>query len=234
MAQRWKETFLHDTDSGVPLETFTVRLCRGGLPGIFADYTAVTTRDHALLALACANNPTLNRFRDIQCLDATRVTLTTSPHDYINANYVDGFRDPHKFICTQGPLEHTMGDFWRMVWQEGTVVIAALTRFGGGKCETYLPTTRAEKHTYGPITVVNLGTRNIRDTYDATALMLLNGATMRRALHICYHAWPDKGTPTDPTEMLRLVDDINFNHHRLVNDGRAKGWLPPVGIHVRP
>lgn len=35
---------------------------------------------------------------------------------------------PQAFIATQGPLLHTVGDFWDMVWQERSRIIIMLTR----------------------------------------------------------------------------------------------------------
>lgn len=35
---------------------------------------------------------------------------------------------PRAYIATQGPLLHTVGDFWDMVWQERSSIIVMLTR----------------------------------------------------------------------------------------------------------
>lgn len=50
--------------------------------------------------------------------------------DYINANYVN-MKIPNdcinRYIATQGPMENTVLDFWRMIQQENSTLIIMLT-----------------------------------------------------------------------------------------------------------
>ncbi|KAG9330051.1 hypothetical protein JZ751_027356 [Albula glossodonta] len=48
--------------------------------------------------------------------------------DYINANYIDGYRKQSAYIATQGPLPESFGDFWRMVWEQRTATVVMMTR----------------------------------------------------------------------------------------------------------
>ena len=64
-----------------------------------------------------------SRYPDIKCYDQTRVKLSeiedADGSDYINANFVNGYKDRKSWICAQGPLDHTVADFWRMVYEQG-------------------------------------------------------------------------------------------------------------------
>ncbi|KAJ8395086.1 hypothetical protein AAFF_G00035420 [Aldrovandia affinis] len=103
-----------------------------------------------------------NRYKDILPYDQTRVTLkplkTESESDYINASFIQGTTGNKRYIATQGPLSHTLGDFWRMVWQYDIKVIVMAcreTELGKRKCERYW-TAPTETSIFGPFTVTNL------------------------------------------------------------------------------
>ena len=77
-------------------------------------------------------NKPKNRYANVIAYDHSRVLLTSIDgvpgSDYINANYIDGYRKQNAYIATQGPLPETMGDFWRMVWEQRTATVVMMTR----------------------------------------------------------------------------------------------------------
>ncbi|CAF1418136.1 unnamed protein product [Rotaria magnacalcarata] len=72
-----------------------------------------------------------NRFLNILPIDTTRVVLNLLDDDpatdYINGNYISGYKCPNKFIATQGPKPDTCEDFWRMIWELEIKSIVMLT-----------------------------------------------------------------------------------------------------------
>ncbi|UJR14736.1 hypothetical protein I4U23_001728 [Adineta vaga] len=72
-----------------------------------------------------------NRFLNILPIDSTRVILNILNNDpatdYINGNYISGYKCANKFIATQGPKPDTCEDFWRMIWELKLKSIVMLT-----------------------------------------------------------------------------------------------------------
>lgn len=77
--------------------------------------------------------------------------------EYLNANYVDGFRRGGAYIATQGPMQNTQNTFWRMVMEQEVKIIVMITHlFEGGKvkCDQYWPDSGTA--TYGDLTVTTV------------------------------------------------------------------------------
>uniref|UniRef100_A0A9J2PFC3 Tyrosine-protein phosphatase domain-containing protein n=1 Tax=Ascaris lumbricoides TaxID=6252 RepID=A0A9J2PFC3_ASCLU len=99
-----------------------------------------------------------NRYKDIFCLDESRIVLRGHPkgNDYIHANYVSTPLMPNRFICTQAPKEETIYDFWLMVVQERIEVIVMLGDFiekGKQKCAVYFPRKQNEVFTTNDVII---------------------------------------------------------------------------------
>uniref|UniRef100_A0A8C5NFU1 Receptor-type tyrosine-protein phosphatase F n=1 Tax=Gouania willdenowi TaxID=441366 RepID=A0A8C5NFU1_GOUWI len=156
-------------------------------------------------------NKPKNRYANVIAYDHSRVTLTpvdgVPGSDYINANYVDGYRKPKCYIATQGPLAETLSDFWRMVWEQRTYTIVMMTRLeekSRVKCDQYWPSRGTE--TYGMIQVTMLDTVELAAYSIRTFGLHKSGSCEKREVqHFQFVAWPDHGVPEYPTQTLGFL-----------------------------
>ncbi|KAK6059009.1 hypothetical protein COOONC_03402 [Cooperia oncophora] len=61
-----------------------------------------------------------------QVTDLCHTRHPVEDHDYIHANWVDGYREPKKFIVTQAPLSRSIDQFWKMIWQEKSLIVVSM------------------------------------------------------------------------------------------------------------
>ncbi|XP_047727100.1 receptor-type tyrosine-protein phosphatase F isoform X8 [Prionailurus viverrinus] len=156
-------------------------------------------------------NKPKNRYANVIAYDHSRVILTSIDgvpgSDYINANYIDGYRKQNAYIATQGPLPETMGDFWRMVWEQRTATVVMMTRLeekSRVKCDQYWPARGTE--TYGLIQVSLLDTVELATYTVRTFALHKSGSSEKRELRqFQFMAWPDHGVPEYPTPILAFL-----------------------------
>ncbi|XP_028282521.1 receptor-type tyrosine-protein phosphatase S isoform X1 [Parambassis ranga] len=156
-------------------------------------------------------NKPKNRYANVIAYDHTRVVLVPIEgilgSDYINANYVDGYRKQNAYIATQGPLAETFGDFWRMVWEQRAASVVMMTRLEEKsriKCDQYWPSRGTE--TYGMIQVTLLDTMELATFCVRTFSLHKSGSSERREVRqFQFTAWPDHGVPEYPTPFLNFL-----------------------------
>jgi len=163
----------------------------------------------------CDKNPSKNRYTDIVCVEETRVKLIWPPgttQDYIHANWIKGMPDMEKqIICTQGPTEATLEDFWRMIWQEKVAAIVMLCQVvegGKKKCEQYWPAKEEQVMNCANLTITNAGVKSV-GALQYTKLRMtgvgVSGVRKHTVNHVLWDGWPDKGVPLSTTGALRLI-----------------------------
>ncbi|XP_037132909.1 receptor-type tyrosine-protein phosphatase F-like isoform X10 [Syngnathus acus] len=156
-------------------------------------------------------NKPKNRYANVIAYDHSRVVLTSVDavpgSDYVNANYIDGYRKQNAYIATQGPLPETLSDFWRMVWEQRSSTIVMMTRLeekSRVKCDQYWPARGTE--TYGMIQVTMLDTVELATYSVRTFALYKNGSNEKRELRqFQFMAWPDHGVPEYPTPILAFL-----------------------------
>ncbi|XP_034712524.1 receptor-type tyrosine-protein phosphatase delta-like isoform X28 [Etheostoma cragini] len=156
-------------------------------------------------------NKPKNRYANVIAYDHSRVLLSAIDgipgSDYINANYIDGYRKQNAYIATQGSLPETFGEFWRMIWEQRSAVIVMMTKLeerSRVKCDQYWPTRGTE--TYGLIQVTLLDTVELATYCVRTFALFKNGSSEKREVRqFQFTAWPDHGVPEHPTPFLAFL-----------------------------
>ncbi|XP_055415571.1 receptor-type tyrosine-protein phosphatase mu isoform X1 [Bubalus kerabau] len=171
-----------------------------------------------------------NRYGNIIAYDHSRVRLQTvegdNNSDYINGNYIDGYHRPNHYIATQGPMQETISDFWRMVWHENTasiVMVTNLVEVGRVKCCKYWPD---DTEIYKDIKVTLIETELLAEYVIRTFAVEKGGPggeahcspsreVSQRGVHeireirqFHFTGWPDHGVPYHATGLLGFVRQV--------------------------
>ncbi|KAM9717783.1 receptor-type tyrosine-protein phosphatase delta isoform 12-T12 [Menidia menidia] len=156
-------------------------------------------------------NKPKNRYANVIAYDHSRVLLSAIDgipgSDYINSNYIDGYRKQNAYIATQGSLPETFGEFWRMIWEQRSAIVVMMTKLeerSRVKCDQYWPTRGTE--TYGLIQVTLLDTVELATYCVRTFALFKNGSNEKREVRqFQFTAWPDHGVPEHPTPFLAFL-----------------------------
>ncbi|CAN9509093.1 unnamed protein product [Ophioblennius macclurei] len=174
-------------------------------------------------------NKARNRFTNVLPYDSNRVKLTasasTGSSDYINASYMPGYNSSRDYIATQGPLPGTVGDFWRMIWEQqvkGVVMVTNCVELGRTKCEQYWPPVH-QSRPFGELVVTTTSEQKEPNwTLRTFGVTNKNTSEERTVEHFHFTAWPDHGVPQN-TEIL-----LDFRERVRQHIGRNGGRTPTV------
>ncbi|XP_035825940.1 tyrosine-protein phosphatase non-receptor type 5 [Aplysia californica] len=161
----------------------------------------------------------------------SRVVLPDIDNDplnsYINANYIRRYEgEPRAYIATQGPMAHTVMDFWRMIWFEKCPIIVMITKLkekSKPKCENYLPERWG---VFGDVEVV-IDKSLCKKGYILRHITLRCNGESHSVLHYWYTAWPDHKPPDSPHMLLDLIKEVELRRYQTF-DLLPRG---PVCVH---
>ncbi|XP_061491647.1 receptor-type tyrosine-protein phosphatase epsilon isoform X3 [Rhineura floridana] len=145
--------------------------------------------------------------------------------DYINASFIDGYRQKDYFIAAQGPLPHTVEDFWRMVWEWKCHTIVMLTEVlerEQEKCFQYWPSEGSV--TYGEITI-EIRSDSLADAISIRDFLITHNqeklGRVVRQFH--FHGWPEIGIPAEGKGMIDLIAAVQKQQQQTGNH--------PITVH---
>uniref|UniRef100_A0A8D1TU17 Tyrosine-protein phosphatase non-receptor type 13 n=1 Tax=Sus scrofa TaxID=9823 RepID=A0A8D1TU17_PIG len=159
-----------------------------------------------------------NRYKNILPYDATRVPLGDEG-GYINASFIKipVGREEFVYIACQGPLPTTVGDFWQMIWEQKSTVIAMMTQEVEGekiKCQRYWPNILGKTTMVGDRLRLALVRMQQLKGFVVRAMTLedIQTGEVRHISHLNFTAWPDHDTPSQPDDLLTFISYMRHVH----------------------
>ncbi|XP_052225139.1 tyrosine-protein phosphatase non-receptor type 11-like [Dreissena polymorpha] len=187
-------------------------------------------------------NKAKNRYKNILPFDHTRVCLRDGDpdvlgSDYINANHItaedDNIEPKKSYLATQGCLQNTIVDMWRMIWQENCRVIVMTTKEverGKIKAMRYWPDAQEKEKrmaVFKGTIIVKLKKEDIDKDYITRELEVTRGEQKDEVRSVwLYHfqTWPDYGVPSDPSVVLDFLNTVNSKQETFQKAG-------PIVVH---
>lgn len=181
------------------------------------------------------DNASKNRHPYAVPYDKNRVVLNSceyyspSGEGYINASFIKTSPDKFtQFIATQGPLQHTIEDFWQMIIQYHCPAILMLTPLvdkflNYENCGDYFQADYSPRE-FGNITVV----KKQKEPTDFSLLLRKleinykeSNVPPQTVLHMYYLSWPDGGVPSETIDVREIFKRL---YHVPAN-------LGPIVVH---
>ncbi|XP_065904666.1 receptor-type tyrosine-protein phosphatase alpha-like isoform X2 [Dysidea avara] len=129
--------------------------------------------------------------------------------DYINASFVDDYKQCNAFIATQCPMENTTNDFWRMMWESQSAVIVMLSNPEHDK-ENFYKFWPDDETEYGKVKV-SLKSKNERNSYNGYKFSIVGEAVKAVPLQVTllhYTAWPSEKAPSNTKAILGVTKEL--------------------------
>jgi len=171
-----------------------------------------------------------NRLVNILPYESTRVCLQPlrgeEGSDYINASYIDGYRYRNAYIATQGPLNETVEDFWRMLWEHNSTIIVMLTKqreMGREKCAQYWPSDRSARYqcfVVDPLAEYNMPQYLLREFKVTDA----RDGSSRTVRQFQFTDWPEQGVPKSGEAFIDFIGQVHKTKEQFGQEG-------PITVH---
>lgn len=243
-----KNQSIYDYDaSGLSLDQFLDVIREKGVKGLGEEYYELVRTERSGTFLVSQNpvNMRKNRYINVVCYDHTRVVLepydlpdgisSNDPLDYINASYIDGYRQSRGYISTQGPMQSTFMDFWRMVWQAGCRVIVMVTldvENNVPKCDRYWPSADNQRVMVLGVYKIEYISIEKHDDFVITHLKLTNtrSEVTRDIWHLQFISWPDFGVPQRAAALLKFREYVLKKQLEAI-EYIGNSAYPPILVH---
>ncbi|XP_076445449.1 receptor-type tyrosine-protein phosphatase F-like isoform X2 [Babylonia areolata] len=186
---------------------------------------------HKKSAAVLEENFTKNRYTNILPYDHSRVKLVQMDDDvttdYINANYIPGFHSRREYIATQGPVQRTVNDLWRMVWEQRCPLVIMLSGLAEGRLNKVYKYFPDEDQLHQPVRygLVTVTLQNVQphEDYLVRTFLLSVGQKQQEVKQFLMDSWRDFRANLTPSHVLDFVRAVR----REVPDPPS----PPLVVH---
>ncbi len=182
-----------------------------------------------------------NRYSDILPFKDNLVPLKEV--NYINASFIN-IPDKKNFIATQGPLDHTVSDFWEMIYEYNVNIIVMLCNIKEDKkikCSEYWNKNIMEKDNKFKLENISQLETNYKDLIIRKIQYKKNGDdSIKEVYHLNYIGWQDHAIPNikDAYDILvQMFDFINKEKsnttviHCSAGVGRTGTFLTLINLY---
>ncbi|XP_022796921.1 receptor-type tyrosine-protein phosphatase alpha-like [Stylophora pistillata] len=154
-------------------------------------------------------------------VNTARVHLMSSQPDgdYINASFVNDYKERDAYILTQAPLDNTIGDFWRMVSQYniGTVVMLNNLKEGKQNYPQYWPSQGSARHDDITVQLLSENTSNNMTTRRFSVINTKPSKRTTTVQHIHFTEWVNEDSCPDPQKILDLMTAVQQSQQQSGN-----------------
>lgn len=190
-----------------------------------------------------------NRYKDILPYEHSRVKIKPYEKDidqddeksYINASYLHYPLSKLHYIATQGPLNETVGDFWKVIFDHRVPIIISLTPEVENYIEKCAPFWVPGNYNSNGIEIEV----KLIDTFEDFSLSPYSGpdeasdninVTLRHfeisvggisepplnIIQIHVTTWPDHGVLINSESLIGLVSLKKYIHYNLIKSGKSE------------
>ncbi|CDK13321.2 protein-tyrosine-phosphatase [Caenorhabditis elegans] len=203
------------------------------LSGIDMEFRHLTTLKWTSNRCTVANLPVnrpKNRMLSAVPYDSNRVIMRLLPgadgSDYINASWIDGYKERGAYIATQAPTNETAADFWRAIWEHNSPIIAMLVRTnerGQEQCSDYWPLETGVQ--VGMLVVEPMAEYDMKH-YHLREFRIsdINTREVRTVRQFHFMEWPDVGKPHTADHFLDFVTQVHNTYAQF-------GCTGPITVH---
>uniref|UniRef100_A0A8C1ZR94 Receptor-type tyrosine-protein phosphatase alpha n=1 Tax=Cyprinus carpio TaxID=7962 RepID=A0A8C1ZR94_CYPCA len=189
----------------------------GGLEAEFKKLTSIKIQNDKMRTGNLPANMKKNRVLQIIPYEFNRVIIPVKRGeentDYINASFIDGYRQKDSYMACQGPLQHTIEDFWRMIWEWRSCSIVMLTELE----------ERGQVSSHAFCLFVCSICDHANSIFRVVYLLFTLENKSRAVRQFHFHGWPEVGIPSDGKGMINIIAAVQKQQQQSGNH--------PITVH---